>query len=219
MIGFPPGRTIVKRQRANFLIAPMGRSHVSPIQQPDNTTCGPAALKLAMQIFSKRKSLAALFALCKTTRNGTTTKNMIAAVNKLGFSVLAVEYATLHHLQSALRYPPNQPRAVLVSYLYDLDEKDRPHPESGHWATVASYLSSKSRIVLLDSSSGKRKSYDWSDFRERWYDYDFKRRKVKRGRKKFRLIHKWQPQLMLVIARDPESLPYFRIATARVFIP
>jgi len=201
------------------MVVPMGRTHVKPIQQPDDTTCGPAALQLSLRVLGIRKSLKALIKLCKTNRNGTSTKHMIEAINKLKLSCLVMEYATLHHLQSALKYRAHEARATLVSYLYDLDEKDEPHPESGHWATVASYLSSKSRIVLLDSSSGKRKSYDWSDFRERWYDYDFKRRKVKRGRKKFRLIHKWQPQLMLVIARDPESLPYFRIATARVFIP
>lgn len=197
----------------------MGRSHVKAIQQPDDTTCGPAALKIALRVLGKRKSLASLIALCKTNRNGTSKRHMIEAVNKLGLSCLVMEYTTLHHLQSALKYRPNETRATLVSYLYDLDDKDEPHPESGHWATVASYLSAKSRIVLLDSSTGKRKSYDWSDFRNRWYDYDYKRRKIKKGGKKFRLIHKWQSQLMMVIARDPESLPYFRTQTARVYIP
>ena len=99
----------------------MGRSHITPIKQPDDTTCGPAALKLALTILGKRRSLSTLIELCKTTRNGTSTKNMITAVNKLGFPALVVEYATLHHLQSALKYTPNAPRAVLVSYLYDLD--------------------------------------------------------------------------------------------------
>lgn len=197
----------------------MGRSHVKAFKQPDDTTCGPSALKIALKVLGMRVSLQRLVTLCKTNRNGTSTAHMIQAVNKLGLSCLVMEYSTLHHLQSALKYQVNEVRATLVSYLYDLDEKDEPHPESGHWATVASYLSSKSRIVLLDSSTGKRKSYDWSDFRARWYDYDFKRRKVKRGGRKFHLIHKWQPQLMLVVAKDPESLPYFRTATARVFIP
>lgn len=196
----------------------MGRSHVNPIKQPDDTTCGPSSLKLALEIFGKRKSLTSLIDLCKTNSNGTTTKNMITAINKLGYSVEAVEYTTLHHLQSALRYPPNQPRAVMVTYLYDLDKKDNPHPESGHWAVVSSYAASRSRIVLLDSSSGKKKSYSWYDFRRRWVDYDLKRRKVgKRG--KFKLVKKWQQQLMLVIAKDEENLPWFRTDTSRVFSP
>lgn len=195
----------------------MGRSHVIPIQQPNNTTCGPAALQLGLRVLGMRRSLTTLIALCRTNRNGTSTKHMIRAVNKLGLSALVVEYATLHHLQSALHYPSKQVRAVLVSYLYDLDEKDRPHPDSGHWAAVASYLSSKSRIVLLDSATGRKKSYPWSEFRSRWMDYDLKRKKVgKRGRR-FRLVRRWQQQLMMVIARKPKYLPKFKIATAKLF--
>ncbi len=195
----------------------MGRSHVSPIQQPDDSTCGPAALKIALAILGKRKSLNALIEICKTNRNGTTTKNMITAVNKLGFPVLMVEYATLHHLQSALKYSLNNPRAILVSYLYDRDKKERLHPDSGHWAVVSSYAASKSRIVLLDSSSGKKKSYAWADFRERWMDYDLKRKKVTKNSKKFKLIRRWQQQLLMIIAKDIEALPKFKISTAKVF--
>lgn len=197
----------------------MGRSHIKPIQQPDDITCGPASLKHAVGVLGIRASMKRLVELCQTGRNGTSTKHMIDAANKLGLSVMVMEYATLHHLQSALKYRPKEQRAVIVSYLYDLDDQYRPQIESGHWAMVASYLSSKSRIVLLDSASGKRKSYDWADFRRRWWDYDYKRRKLKKNGRKFRLVRKWQPQLMMVVARDPESLPYFRTETARVYIP
>lgn len=197
----------------------MGRSHVKPIQQPDDTTCGPVALKHALAIFGRRKSLPFLMELCGTNRNGTSTKNMIRAANKLGFSVLVVQYATLHHLQSALRYYPNQLRAVLVSYLYDVDKKNRPHPESGHWAVVSSYLPSKSRIVLLDSASAGKKSYQWSDFRARWMDFDLKRRKVGRRGNHFQLIRRWQQQLLFVMAHEPADLPRFAIASSKVFTP
>lgn len=197
----------------------MGRSHVTSIQQPDDTTCGPAALKNALAVLGVRRSLKYLLELCRTNRNGTSTKNFISAINKLGMSVLVVEYATLQHLQSALRYPSNQIRAVLVSYLYDLDEKDHPHPDSGHWAVVSAYHAHNSRIVLLDSASGRKKSYDWADFRSRWMDYDLKRKKVgKRGRH-FHLVRRWQQQLLMVISKDPEMLPKFKIATAKVFTP
>jgi ABC-type bacteriocin/lantibiotic exporter with double-glycine peptidase domain len=163
--------------------------------------------------------------LCGTNRNGTSTKNMIHAANKLGFSVLIVEYATLHHLQSALKYNPNHLRAVLVSYLYDLDEKDRPHPESGHWAAVSSFSASKSRIVLLDSASAQKKSYDWADFRLRWMDYDLKRRNIGKrparagGKNHYHMIRKWQQQLLFVMAKDPAHLPKFTIDTAHLFTP
>lgn len=197
----------------------MGRTHVKPIMQPDDTTCGPASLKHALDVLGMRASMDKLITLCKTGRNGTSTKHLIEAANKLGLSVLVTEHTTLHHLQSALKHRPKEPRAVIVSYLYDLDDKAEPHPESGHWAVIASYLSSKSRVVILDSSTGKRKSYAWGDFRLRWWDYDYKRKKTTKNGKQFHLIRKWQPQLMLVVARDPESLPYFRTEYARVFIP
>ena len=142
---------------------------------------------------------------------------MISAANKLGFSVLVVQYATLHHLQSALKYNPNQQRAVIVSYLYDLDEKERPHPDSGHWAVVSSYRPSRSRIVLLDSASAKKKSYDWADFRERWMDFDLKRKKLTARGAHFKLVRNWQQQLLLVMAKNSKDLPKFRIGTQRLF--
>ncbi len=197
----------------------MGRSHILPIQQPDDNTCGPASLKQALAIFGKRYSLRFLMKLCKTNRNGTSTKHLIDAITKLGYSVLVVEYATLHHLQSALKYKQGHTRALMVTYLYDLDEKDEPHPDSGHWATVSSYLASKSRIVLLDSATGQKKSYDWQDFRSRWMDYDLKRKKITRDGKEFHLVRKWQQQLLMIIARDPKHLPKFTIPTTRLFTP
>ncbi len=194
----------------------MGRSHVLPIQQPNEVTCGPSSLKIALQILGKRKSLASLMTLCKTNRNGTTTKNLITAINKLGLCVLVVEYATLRHVQSALRYSPNHLRAVLVSYLYDVDKKDRPQRESGHWAVVSSYYNHNSRIVLLDSASGQKKSYDWADFRSRWVGYDLKRKRRKRT---FQLVRRWQQQQLVIIAKDPSDLPKYKIATSRLFTP
>lgn len=189
----------------------MGRSSVVPIyQSSDEPACGPAALKHALAVLGKRKSLERLKEICKVTRNGTSTKNMVAATKKLGLSALVVKSATLHHLHSALRYGPQNVRAVLVSYLYDKDK------DSGHWATVSGYLSSKSRIVLFDSYSGQKKSYPWEQFRSRWIDYDLKRRRVgKRG--KFKIVRHWQPQLMMVVAEHTEALPRFRIHTARLY--
>ena len=197
----------------------MGRSHISPIQQPSDYTCGPVSLKIALEIFGRHKSLEYLIELCKTNRNGTTTQNLINAFNKLGYPVLAIEYATLKHLQSALRYKSNKIRAVLVSYLYDLKENKLPHPDSGHFAVVSSYMTDKSRIVLLDSASAQKKSYAWSDFRNRWFDYDLKRRRIKKRGKKFQLIRKWQPQLMLVVAKKTPYLPKFDISSQRLFLP
>lgn len=193
----------------------MGRSHVAPIYQPgSDPACGAAALKHALAILGKRKSLTSLKHVCKITRNGTSTTSMIKAIRKLGLSSVVVKSSTLHHLHSALHYNQNNVRAVLVSYLYDNDEKGSPNPDSGHWATVSSFLASKSRIVLFDSYTGQKKSYLWEDFRARWKDYDLKRRRVGRS---YKIVRHWQPQLMMVVTKKPDALPHFRTNTARLY--
>lgn len=193
----------------------MSRSHVTPLQQPDEDSCGPVALKMALTILGKRISTAKLIELCRTNTNGTTTNNMIRAIKKLGIPALVVEKTTLNHLLSALG-KSRQKRAVLVSYLYAMDEDDNPKPDSGHWAVVSSYKPSTSRIVLLDSYAGQKTSYQWNDFRKRWIDETLKRRKMGKRGGKYKLIHKAEKQLMIVLSTHVESLPKFQIASAKI---
>jgi ABC-type bacteriocin/lantibiotic exporter with double-glycine peptidase domain len=195
----------------------MGRSHVSPIIQHNDVACGPASLKHALAVFGKRKSLTYLNDLCKTSRNGTSTKRMIQAASKLGFSVMSLENATLRHVIGALRYPRNQPRAVLVSYLYSTPEEDEDWKESGHWATVSSYSASNGRIILFDSYSGKKKSYSWKIFKDIWKDYDYKRTHTGKKKRQYKLIRKWQYRPMLVITKSPKNLPAFRQSGAKIY--
>ena len=198
----------------------MGRSRLKPIRQPNDYTCGPAALKHALAILGVKRSLTFLAKICQTNgHNGTSTKNLVKAIKKLGLSVLVHERTTLAHVRGALRYTPGNPRAVMVSYLYYKDADGIPHPESGHWATVASYKPSVARIVLLDSYAGTRTSYRWQEFRSRWIDYDLKRRTVSNGGNSFRLIRHWQRQLMVVIAEDSRNLPHYRNTRTRLFTP
>ena len=189
----------------------MGRSKAKTYLQPDDNTCGPASLKTALEILGIRKSLGELIKLCRTTRNGTSPAKLIRAANRLGISVLAVEKTTLTHLQNALKYKSLKPRAVIVDYLYDLKADLSPHEESGHYAAVASYSASNRRIILFDSSTGTKKSYDWKDFMNRWCDFEFK----KHGDK---LIKSWNNRLMFVLAKDPKHLPKFKISTAKLFL-
>lgn len=194
----------------------MGRSHVLPRIQPDDNSCGPAALKHALEVLGKRHAVDTLIKYCKTNRNGTSTKNLVAAINRLGIPAMVVERASLHHMQSALKYSPNHPRAVLVSYLYWIED-DKPHPDTGHWAMVSRFSASKNRIVLLNSYTGKKISYIWSDFRRRWKDYDLVRKAVNIKGRTFRLVKKWQHQPMIIIARTEADLPNFQIATATMY--
>ena len=195
----------------------MGRKHVNTIMQPDENTCGPVSIVHALAIFGQKRSIVGLSKLCKTSSQGTTTHNMIQGLRKLRFFVMGVEKSRLDHLMSALQSPPNQPRAVIVSYLYANDKRDEPLIESGHWATVCSYSPSRSRIVLFDSYSGQKKSYYWEDFCLRWKDYDRKRRKI--SDRKYRFIKRWRQRLMLVVASERSHLPEFRIRTASVHTP
>ena len=71
----------------------------------------------------------------------------------------------------------------------------------------------------MDSSTGKKKSYAWADFRRRWMDYDLKRRKITKRGHKFRLIKSWQQQLLVVIAKNIESLPSFHSDSSEIFEP
>lgn len=189
----------------------MGRSKAKTYLQPDDNTCGPASLKTALEILGIKKPLGELIRLCRTTRNGTSPIKLIRAANRLGVSVLAVQQSTLTHLQNTLKHKPLKPRAVIVDYLYDLKADFSPHEESGHYAAVASYSASNRRIVLFDSATGTKKSYDWKDFLDRWCDFEFKRRKSK-------LIKSWNNRLMLVLAKDPKHLPKFKISTAKLFL-
>ncbi len=196
----------------------MGRTKINAILQPDEQSCGPVSLKHALEILGKRKSVSSLTKLCKTSRNGTATKNMIKALNGLGYSVLAVERATLRHLISSLRYQPNKPRAVIVDYLYTLENTDEePWWESGHWATVSSFSASNSKIVLFDGYSGTKKSYHWQDFRKRWVDYDLMKKKVSPRSKKFKSFRRWRKQLLLVVSASPKHLPKFRFSSTAVY--
>jgi ABC-type bacteriocin/lantibiotic exporter with double-glycine peptidase domain len=195
----------------------MSRKKIKPILQPDEFTCGPITVKHALQVLGKKKSVKSLIKLCKTTNNGTSTKNIIRAFTSLGFFVLAIEHANLKHIQNILRNKPNQIRVGLVTYLYDTKENDLPHPESGHWAMVQSYSARNGRIILLDSYTAQKKSYPWESFRKHWKDYDTRRKLQPDGSMKKKNV--WQHQLLLIVAQSQESLPKFSVTTQKIFKP
>jgi ABC-type bacteriocin/lantibiotic exporter with double-glycine peptidase domain len=194
----------------------MSRYHTAPIKQPDEDSCGPAALKMALSILGKRMSVSRLRDLCETNTNGTNTNKMIRAIKKLKLPALVVEKTTLNHLLSALKTSTTQKRAVMVSYLYGIDEYDNPRPESGHWAVVSSFKPSTSRIVLLDSYTGQKTSYAWAEFRRRWIDENLKRRKLGKRKNKFRFVHKSEKQLMIVMSTNVDHLPKFSMSSAKL---
>lgn len=176
----------------------MSRTTVLPIKQPNNRTCGPVSLKVALRILGQDKPLSRLISLCKTNSYGTSTNHMIEAINKLHLDVLSLKKATLKHIRHFLK--SGRTNAILVSYLYDLDENGDPNCESGHWAVVRTFDKKHNRIQLLDSVTGARKSYAWNDFLRRWLGYDLKRYCFGSRKKHFKFVKRWQSRHMLVVS-------------------
>jgi len=193
----------------------MPRSKASYHYQLNDYSCGPAALKTAFEIIGRRISLPLLTAACKTSTRGTSVVNLIKAINHYGFSVLAVEWTTLNHLQSALKPIVDMPRAVIVNY----QELEPESYENGHYAVVASYSARNSRIKLFNSLQGGKKTYKWIDFIDLWWDFDYRRIHPKNPHKQFKLARKYYNRLMLIIAKKPEHLPNFKISTTKLFLP
>ena len=200
-----------------MIIPPMGRTRIKPIKQPDEHSWAPASLRHAMSILGKRASVNALVDLCKTTRNGTSDRNLLHAIRTLGLSAVILERANLKHIQSALSGTRSTPRVALVDYLCENKDAKSANKESGHWAVVSSFSASRGKIQLLDSNTGKRVWYPWTEFRKRWMDYEYKKRKLTKRSRKYKLIKRWQKQLLVVVAGTAAHLPNFTVASARVY--
>jgi ABC-type bacteriocin/lantibiotic exporter with double-glycine peptidase domain len=196
----------------------MGRTKAKTHHQPDCNSCGPASLKTALEILNTRKSLDKLIELCQTTRNGTPVARLVKAANKLGFSALYVRWADLRHVLRVLKHTPQKPLAAIVNYLYDLDYNQEPEEDSGHYATIATYSSRNSRITLFDSNSGKRKSYSWIDFQNRWYDFEYRRKKRGVSKTWFKITKNWHNRPLLILAKDPSHLPHFQIKSQKLYL-
>jgi ABC-type bacteriocin/lantibiotic exporter with double-glycine peptidase domain len=194
----------------------MSRSKTKPVKQPNGVTCGPASLKTALKIFDKKISLSKLINLCKTSRQGTSTDKLLSTIKKLGLSALFIKGATLKHINKTLYTSKPKVLVSLVNYLYDDDKNGNPDPESGHWAAVASFSQLKRKIVLFDSYTGKRKSYNWPEFRLRWYDYKLKKRTTDKQSGKYKFIHKWDNQPLIIVGLHPSHLPKFAYNSQKI---
>jgi len=191
----------------------MSRTKVKPIAQPDETSCGPTSLKLALNMLGIERSLSTLIRLCRTGKNGTSLQNLARAAAKCGTYALVLQNASLKHLTSSLKYPTSKPRAVIVNYLYRQTHHKILHEDSGHYSPVAGYSLSKNKIYLLDPYSAQKKSFAWKDFSLRWYDTSPK--KYSTG-----AIHKIiLNRPMIILARDPDFLPKFKLLYQNVYFP
>lgn len=198
----------------------MGRSHVQPIKQPDEVSCGPATLQTILRIFDIHAPMPLLFELCRTNSQGTNTRNMIRAIRMLGFWVQYRKNGRLTDMKKALAQRQNNTCAVCVPYLYG-GSHSNPKEDSGHWATVASLGTQSKTITLFDSYEGKRKTYSWRNFRDRWWDYSMKKRPQTNtespSKRKFSKL--WKQGIMITVALRETSVPSTGQSTAKLFPP
>lgn len=198
----------------------MGRSHVQPVKQPDEVSCGPATLQTILRIFDIHAPMPLLYELCRTNSQGTNTRNMIRAIRMLGFWVQYRKNGRLTDMKKALAKRRDNTCAVCVPYLYG-GPHSNPKEDSGHWATVASLGRESKTITLFDSYEGKRKTYSWRNFRSRWWDYSMKKRPTHtnktQSRRKF--SKQWKQGIMITVALRETSLPTSAGLKVKIFPP
>ncbi len=176
------------KKRVYCLLMP--RSRAKPVKQPNDYTCGPVSLKMALKLMGKRSNLQALIRLCKTTRNGTSTPNFLRAIKKLNIHAVLLEKATKRHITNVLKTPRSGVRVAIVSYMYDT-KGGVVDINSEHFAVVASLSGTHNTITVFDSYKGKKISYRWSDFLKRWLDYDVVKRSNPGKRGGHSMVRKW----------------------------
>lgn len=188
----------------------MGRTKIKAVKQPDDVTCGPAALKTALTLLDNRISLPRAIRICGTTRHGTSTRKMLKAIRATGKVAAYIRNSSLRHIRTVLSVKKRSKAAIILPYLYSVRDK-APQTDSGHWAVVASYSPAQNRIVLFDSYIGGKSSYRWQSFRnKRWVDYEL--RKPTRGSRakepSARIVKRFDRPLIVVANRN-RDLPAF----------
>jgi ABC-type bacteriocin/lantibiotic exporter with double-glycine peptidase domain len=191
----------------------MGRSKAKPIPQPDELTCGPTSLKMALEMLGIDRSLKSVIKLCRTNHKGTTIPNLARAAAKCGTYALTLQDATLRHLVSALKYPRAEPRAVIINYISRQTQNHTLHEDSGHYSTVLSYSAAKKRIYLLDPYTAQVRSFTWKNFLSRWFDMDYKKNSTGARRRVY------TNRAMIIVAKKADYLPDFKLLNQSVYFP
>lgn len=134
-------------------------------------TCGPASLRWVLRDFGMRVSEARLAKLCRTTRSsGTSWSGLLEGIEKLGLSARRGEGGTLWNLPEG---------RTLIGW----DDAEPGEPQDDHLSALVGY--SHKTVYLMDPHplrKGTLREMPITEFEHRWYDWDFKeKRLVKRG--------------------------------------
>ena len=137
--------------------------------------CGAKALQLVMAYYGVEVRESQLLKELKTTKNGTSVKNMIAVAEKKGFQVIANCGVSLDTVKQYV--DQKHPVIVLIqawANRYMTIEDWREDYDDGHYVVVIGYEGSV--IVFEDPSSFRRTWLTTEEFLFRWHDIDTKTR-------------------------------------------
>jgi ATP-binding cassette subfamily B protein len=127
------------------------------VRQTTIYDCGPACAAMLVRAFGVRVPAARLRRLMRTTpRDGTSRKNLVGGLRRLGFGVEEGSGTSMRDLAAALK----DGRAVVINYR-------EPEDDESHYAVVVALT--PSRIILHDPWHGPRFALSRQAFARRWY--------------------------------------------------
>jgi len=131
-------------------------------EQAKTGYCGPSALRSILNFYGLRISEQALGKKSKTSvKNGTSPRNLIAAVKSLSWHGFWKENSTI----ADIRYFLRQKKPVLVDWFSLYGE----HYE-GHYSVIFSI--DKEYIYLADPEIGQARRILTEAFRKVWFDFE-----------------------------------------------
>ncbi|OHA40633.1 MAG: hypothetical protein A3G59_02125 [Candidatus Taylorbacteria bacterium RIFCSPLOWO2_12_FULL_47_20] len=138
------------------------KSEFIPMQVPyykqvDKNACGPAALQMVFEYFSKHVGQRTLKKQIKTTaEEGTERNNLTKTATENGFYCYVNNESNLAEVEKFVLYG----LPVIVSYI-------EPSNDEGHYAVVTAFTSKQ--LLFNDPWNGEYFSVDKDEFVARWH--------------------------------------------------
>jgi ABC-type bacteriocin/lantibiotic exporter with double-glycine peptidase domain len=127
--------------------------------QPDNYTCGPTCLAMALDFFGRSYTRDEVVELCKTKPGrGTENHALVFAIVSHGLCAHTKQRATIHDIQNAF----NESAVIIVNYF-------NPVSNVGHFAVVQGF--DDTHIYLADPKNGENYTLTHSIFSTHWHNH------------------------------------------------
>ena len=125
-------------------------------KQKNDWTCGPAVVRIILDYYGIEATVAELVKQLRTTRSGTTHKQILRLFRKKGLKFIAKENASISNLK---KYTKNH--WVIVAYRI-------PFQGDYHYSIVKNINSKK--IIFHDTWFGSNHGYTLKNFHKNWRD-------------------------------------------------